>query len=177
MFTFDPEQLQQYESDKKSYYNQLEKQLSALLADTDNPITNLSQASAFVHQMLPDLNWAGFYLVNPHKPDALILGPYQGKVACVHIPFGRGVCGTVAANKKVQRVDNVHEFDGHIACDGETNSEIVLPLVVDGNLIAVFDLDSPLLNRFDKSDEDGLKCLLDVLMRSTCFERIINNNL
>lgn len=177
MFTFDPEQLQQYQRDKKNYYQQLNRQLSALLADTDYWVTNLSQMAAFVYQMLPDLNWTGFYLVNSNAKDALILGPYQGKVACVHIPFGRGVCGAAATTKKVQRVDNVHEFDGHIACDGDTNSEIVLPVIVDGNLIAVFDLDSPILNRFDRSDEGGLMQLIDVLINSTSFEKIINNNL
>lgn len=169
MFVLDETQIAEYQNDKPEYYRQLAIQLEALLAEDTNWVTNLSQVSAFIYQMLPDLNWAGFYLVNSQKPDALILGPYQGKVACVHIPFGRGVCGTAAATLETQLVADVHAFDGHIACDGETNSEIVIPLVVDNHLIGVLDLDSPSLNRFDKEDEKGLNELLGILIKSTKF--------
>ncbi len=167
MFALDPAQIEEYQSDKPEYYRQLTKQLDALLSEDTNWVTNLSQMSAFVYQMLPDLNWVGFYLVNPKNSNALILGPYQGKVACVHIPFGQGVCGTAAQTKETQLVKDVHAFDGHIACDGDTNSEIVIPMVVNCELKGVFDIDSPNLNRFDQEDADGLTSLLKVLMDKT----------
>lgn len=174
MFVLDQSQIEEYRNDKAEYYRQLAKQLEALLAEDTNWVTNLSQMSAFVYQMLPDLNWVGFYLVNPNNSKALILGPYQGKVACVHIPFGRGVCGTAAATLETQLVKDVHTFDGHIACDGDTNSEIVIPMMVnrvseDKELTGVFDIDSPEHNRFDEEDAQGLQKLLDVLITKTHF--------
>ena len=114
----------------------------------------LANASAVLYEALPDLNWAGFYLV---RGDALALGPFQGKVACVRIPYGKGVCGTAWAENRTVRVDNVHDFPGHIACDCASNAEIVVPLRDgDGRVVAVMDLDSPLLSRFDEGDERGL---------------------
>ncbi len=169
MFVLDQSQIEEYRNDKPEYYRQLTKQLEALLAEDSNWVTNLSQMSAFVYQMLPDLNWVGFYLVNPKNEQALLLGPYQGKVACVHIPFGRGVCGTAASTQETQLVEDVHAFDGHIACDGDTNSEIVMPMVVDEQLKGVFDIDSPINNRFDQDDADGLSELLDILISKTEF--------
>lgn len=174
MFELDSSQIEEYRQDKPEYYRQLALQLEALLAEDTNWITNLSQTSAFIFQMLPDLNWSGFYLVNPKNPDALILGPYQGKVACVHIPFGRGVCGTAASTQETQLVEDVHAFKGHIACDGDTNSEVVIPMMVDNangikELKGVLDIDSPLANRFDQDDADGLTVLLNVLIAKTDF--------
>lgn len=169
MFELDPQQIKEYQQDKPEYYRQLAMQLEALLAEDTNWVTNLAQTSAFIYQMLPDLNWAGFYMVNPENPEALILGPYQGKVACVHIPFGRGVCGTAASTQKTQLVKDVHAFAGHIACDGETNSEVVIPMVVEGKLVGVLDLDSPLIARFDQADADGLTELVSKMLHSTSF--------
>ncbi|WP_251359843.1 GAF domain-containing protein [Kangiella sp. TOML190] len=174
MFTLDQSQIQEYQKDKPEYYRQLAKQLEALLAEDSNWVTNLAQTSAFIFQMLPGLNWAGFYLVNPKNLEALILGPYQGKVACVHIPFGRGVCGVAAASLETQLVQDVHAFAGHIACDSETNSEVVVPMIVDtasGNkeLKGVLDIDSPEFKRFDQEDADGLTKLLTVLLENTDF--------
>ncbi len=169
MFELDQSQIVEYRNNKPEYYHQLAKQLAALLVEDTNWVTNLSQMSAFVYQMLPDLNWVGFYLVNPNDPQALILGPYQGKVACVHIPFGRGVCGTAAAMQETQLVADVHVFDGHIACDDDTNSEIVIPMVVNDELKGVFDIDSPTHNRFDQADADGLTELLKILIDKTEF--------
>ncbi|NVJ67640.1 MAG: GAF domain-containing protein [Gammaproteobacteria bacterium] len=177
MFVLDSSQIEEYRNNKPEYYRQLAKQLEALLAEDTNWVTNLAQMSAFVYQMLPDLNWVGFYMVNPKDSSALILGPYQGKVACVHIPFGRGVCGTAAQTQETQLVEDVHAFEGHIACDGDTNSEIVIPMMVDGGsgdkeLKGVFDIDSPLANRFDQQDADGLTALLNVLIGKTEFDKI-----
>ena len=169
MFALDESQIAEYRNDKPEYYRQLAKQLEALLSEDTYWVTNLSQMSAFVYQMLPDLNWVGFYLVNPKNPEALILGPYQGKVACVHIPFGRGVCGTTASTQEIQLVEDVHAFDGHIACDGDTNSEIVIPMIVEGELKGVFDIDSPLANRFDQEDSVGLTKLLNIMLKQTAL--------
>lgn len=169
MFVLDESQIAEYQQNKPEYYRQLAVQLEALLAEDTHWVTNLSQMSAFIFQMLPELNWSGFYLVNPNNPQALILGPYQGKVACVHIPFGRGVCGTAAQTQETQLVMDVHAFDGHIACDGDTNSEVVIPIMVDHQLIGVLDIDSPKLERFDQQDADGLVSLIKVLIKQTSF--------
>lgn len=169
MFQLDESQIQEYQNDKPEYYRQLALQLDALLAEDSNWITNMSQMSAFIFQMLPDLNWSGFYLVNPEKGESLILGPYQGKVACVHIPFGRGVCGAAAATLETQLVEDVHQFEGHIACDAASQSEVVIPVVVNGDLKGVMDIDSPISNRFDQQDADGLTLLLDTFIKQTRF--------
>lgn len=169
MFQLDESQIQEYQNDKPEYYRQLALQLDALLAEDSNWITNMSQMSAFIFQMLPDLNWSGFYLVNPEKGESLILGPYQGKVACVHIPFGRGVCGAAAATLETQLVEDVHQFEGHIACDAASQSEVVIPVVVNEDLKGVMDIDSPISNRFDQQDADGLTLLLDTFIKQTRF--------
>lgn len=171
MFQLDESQIQEYRNDKPEYYRQLALQLDALLAEDSNWITNMSQMSAFIFQMLPELNWSGFYLVNPDKADSLILGPYQGKVACVHIPFGRGVCGAAAATLETQLVEDVHQFDGHIACDAASQSEVVIPVVVDGQLRGVLDIDSPITNRFDQDDADGLTDMLKTFIKRTQFPK------
>jgi L-methionine (R)-S-oxide reductase len=146
---------------KTQFYASLVKQVEAVLHGERDWVANLSQTSALLMQLMPDLNWAGFYLF---KGGELVLGPFQGKVACVRIKLGNGVCGTAAARQKTVVVPNVHEFPGHIACDSASNSEVVVPLVVDGRLIGVLDLDSPKLERFDEEDAEGLRAVVRVLL-------------
>jgi L-methionine (R)-S-oxide reductase len=145
-------------------YPLLVAQLQALLADERDFIANAAQFSAFLFQELSDLNWAGFYLA---RGDELVLGPFQGKVACVRIPFGRGVCGAAAASGETQRVEDVHAFAGHIACDSASNSELVVPLFKDGRLLGVLDLDSPRLARFSAEDQAGIERLAQVFIELT----------
>ena len=135
-------------------YRLLNRQLEALSESSKNYIPLLANASALIFQSMEDLNWAGFYLV---RNDALLLGPFQGKTACVNIEKGKGVCGAAYEKDETQLVKNVHEFPGHIACDSASNSEIVVPIHKDGNVVAVLDIDSPLLSRFDESDREGLE--------------------
>ena len=141
-------------SDKTQLYTDLLPQLRALLAVTRDPVANMANTAAWLYHSLPQLNWAGFYLL---KNDTLVLGPFQGKPACVLIPLGKGVCGTAAATRQTQRVPNVHAFAGHIACDSASNSEIVIPIVHQGKTWGVLDLDSPVLNRFDETDRQFLE--------------------
>jgi len=145
-------------------YALLAAQLEALLADERDFVANAAQFSAFLFHELGDLNWAGFYL---NKGEQLVLGPFQGKVACVRIPFGRGVCGTAASSRQTQRVEDVHAFPGHIACDSASNSELVVPLVKDGRLIGVLDLDSPSTARFSPDDQAGVERLVAIFLRLT----------
>ena len=135
-------------------------QLEALIQDEPNKIANLSNASAFLNQILDNINWVGFYLMENGE---LVLGPFQGKVACVHIPVGKGVCGTAVKEKKTQLVKNVHEFLGHIACDGASNSEIVVPIFKDDEVIGVLDIDSPKFERFDEQDQDFLEDVVKII--------------
>ena len=127
------------------------KQLIALVSDEPDIIANLSNTSALLNEYLTDINWVGFYLYDGNE---LVLGPFQGKVACIRIPLNKGVCGAAASKKETLVVPNVHEFPGHIPCDGASNSEIVVPLIKDDKLIGVLDIDSPILNRFSKEDEE-----------------------
>jgi len=145
-------------------YGLLAAQLEALLADERDFVANAAQFSAFLYTQLDDLNWAGFYL---NKQEQLVLGPFQGQVACVRIPFGKGVCGAAAASLQTQRVEDVHEFPGHIACDSASNSELVVPLVKEGRLIGVLDLDSPKLARFSEADQRGIEALAAIFLRLT----------
>ena len=145
-------------------YDLLSAQLESLLADERDFIANAAQFSAFLASQLDDLNWAGFYL---NRHEELVLGPFQGQIACVRIPFGRGVCGTAAATRQTQRVEDVHAFAGHIACDSASNSELVVPLVKDGRLIGVLDLDSPKLARFTEHDQAGIEALAAIFLRLT----------
>ncbi len=145
-------------------YALLSAQLESLLADERDFIANAAQFSAFLSSQLDDLNWAGFYL---NRNEELVLGPFQGQVACVRIPFGRGVCGTAAATRQTQRVEDVHAFAGHIACDSASNSELVVPLVKDGRLIGVLDLDSPKPARFTEHDQAGIEQLASIFLRLT----------
>jgi GAF domain-containing protein len=139
------------------------RQAEALLADCDDPVANAANLAAFLYHVLEDVNWAGFYFV---RGGELIVGPFQGKPACVRIPLGRGVCGTAAATRRVQRVADVHAFEGHIACDADSRSEIVLPLVRDERLIGVLDIDSPRPERFDADDEAFLVKIAEVYVAS-----------
>jgi len=148
---------------KAAGYAQLDASLAALLAGEHDLIANLANTSALLFTSLPQLNWAGFYLLN--SPKELVLGPFQGKPACVRIALGRGVCGTAAAERRTVLVPNVHEFPGHIACDSASNSEIVLPLIrANGELLGVLDLDSPVLERFDAIDQQGLEQIVRTLL-------------
>ncbi len=135
-------------------YESLMLQLKSLAEADADFVPLLSNASALLYDALPDLNWAGFYLL---KNGQLVLGPFQGKVACIHIPIGRGVCGTAVAENRTVRVANVHDFSGHIACDSASNSEIVIPIRKDGVPVGVLDLDSPVLARFTDADQVGLE--------------------
>lgn len=145
---------------KPELYDLLARQTEALIQDCP-PISAMSNIAALLWEALPDINWAGFYLL---KEDLLYLGPFQGKTACTLIPVGRGVCGTAAATRQLQLVPDVHQFPGHIACDSASNSEIVIPLMADGQLVGVMDIDSPLLNRFDEDDAHGLQAVCRLLM-------------
>jgi GAF domain-containing protein len=150
-----------YSGTKEENYQLVTKQLSSLLEGESDRIANLSNASALLNQFLSDINWVGFYLL---KSNELVLGPFQGLPACVRIPIGRGVCGTAAQQLKTIRVDDVHLFPGHIACDAASQSEIVIPLINNGELIGVLDIDSPIKSRFDEIDQECLEQLVKVLV-------------
>lgn len=141
-------------SEKTAFYRLLNQQAQALIEQETDLIANMANLSALLFNQMPDLNWAGFYIM---RNGELVLGPFQGQVACVRIPVGKGVCGTAVASGQVQLVKDVHEFPGHIACDAASNSEIVLPLRHNGDIIAVLDIDSPSLARFDVEDQQGLE--------------------
>lgn len=161
-----------YPTDKKELYKLLQEQLITLTDGEPHVVPNLANASALLFDALPDLNWAGFYTVekdNDTGKDYLLLGPFQGKTACIRIPAGRGVCGTAMATGEIQLVDNVHEFPGHIACDSASNSEIVLPICKNGRVVAVLDIDSPKLSRFDEEDRIGLQHLVAILEEACAF--------
>jgi len=145
---------------KAERYREIEQALDALTADEDDAIANMANAAALLWQYLPDLNWAGFYR---NVGGALVLGPFQGKAACIRIPFGKGVCGAAAESRETQRVADVHAFPGHIACDVDSRSELVVPIVDQGRLLGVLDLDSPLPDRFDAGDAAGCEALMRLL--------------
>ena len=145
---------------KADLYRDLHSALDALTTDEPDGIANMANAAALIWQYLPDLNWAGFYRVVAGE---LVLGPFQGKAACIRIPFGKGVCGTAAATGTTQLVEDVHAFPGHIACDAASRSELVVPILRDGAVIAVLDLDSPEPARFDAEDARGCEALAAIL--------------
>lgn len=149
---------------KPALYQQLVQELQGLLAGERDLIANLANSAALIYHSLPDLNWAGFYLL---RQGELVVGPFQGKPACVRIAMGKGVCGTAAAQRTTQVVRDVHEFPGHIACDSASNSEIVVPLIRNGELLGVLDLDSPKLARFDAEDREGLEQFVAALLAAT----------
>lgn len=147
----------------EAFYESLARQLDVLLGDETERVANLANAAALIWHTMPGLNWAGFYLM---RDGELVLGPFQGKPACVRIGVGQGVCGTAVANNASVRVDDVHVFPGHIACDDETRSELVVPLRADGRVVGVLDLDSPEPGRFTTADQDGCERLVQVLERT-----------
>ena len=149
---------------KRQAYGLLVAQVRSLMQGERDWLANLAQFSALVYGAVPNLNWAGFYMA---RGEELVLGPFQGKVACVRIPFDRGVCGACARTQAVQLVVDVHAFPGHIACDAASQSELVLPVLVNGKLQAVFDLDSPQLGRFNEQDARGLSEALALLVEAT----------
>lgn len=148
---------------KAALYAELAKQARALLDGEHDRIANAANLSALAYQALPDLNWVGFYLYDGTE---LVLGPFQGKPACVRIPLNRGVCGAAASQRQTQLVPDVHAFPGHIACDAASRSEIVVPLVNQGELIGVWDVDSPVPDRFDEDDRQGMEALCAVFLAS-----------
>ncbi|MYL34100.1 GAF domain-containing protein [Pontibacillus yanchengensis] len=152
--------VEHYTGTKNQNYDLLLKQLKALLEDEPDQVANLSNASALLNQFLDEVNWVGFYL---WKNDQLVLGPFQGLPACVRIPYGKGVCGTALSKGKTQRVADVNQFPGHIACDTASQSEIVVPLYKNGEIFGVLDIDSPIKNRFDETDEQYLEMFIDVI--------------
>lgn len=147
-------------------YELLISQVSSLTAGETDLIANMANISSLLFNGLDDINWAGFYL---YKESQLVLGPFHGSPACIRIAIGRGVCGKVAETREIQIVDDVHKFEGHIACDGLTNSEIVLPIVKNGVLIGVLDLDSPSFSRFKASDAEYLTAIVDILIKTIPF--------
>lgn len=149
-----------YPEDKKELYHLLTEQLKALIENEPLVIPNLSNASALLNLALRDINWVGFYLI---RGTELLLGPFQGKPACIHIPFGRGVCGTAVSQAMTQLVPDVHEFPGHIACDSASRSEIVIPLRNNDKIVGVLDIDSPVIARFDEVDRMGLEDFAKIL--------------
>jgi GAF domain-containing protein len=152
---------------KAELFAGLSAQLRSLLEGERDFIANAANLSSLLFYSLPDLNWAGLYIL---KGAELVLGPFQGKPACVRIPLGQGVCGTAANRQQTIVVDNVHDFPGHIACDSASNSEIVVPIVSEGRLIGVLDLDSPSFSRFDDDDARGLNELVEIFIAATSFE-------
>lgn len=153
-----------YPPEKRALYRLLKERLSALMEGERNPLPNMANMSALLFESLPQINWAGFYLAQGAE---LVLGPFQGKPACIRIPFGRGVCGAAAEQGRAQIVPDVLQFPGHIACDAASRSEIVIPLEWDGRLLGVLDIDSAVPGRFDVEDRQGLEALA-ALLASGC---------
>jgi L-methionine (R)-S-oxide reductase len=150
---------------KAELYHDLNAAMDALTAGEPDPVANMANAAALIWEYLPDINWAGFYRMVEGE---LVLGPFQGKAACIRIPLGKGVCGTAAATRQTQLIDDVHAFPGHIACDGASLSELVVPIVHNGELFGVLDLDSPTLARFDPEDAAGCEALVNLLAPRLC---------
>ncbi len=145
------------EINKKNFYRDLQAQVQALIADETDTIANMATIAAVLFEVLEQVNWVGFYRV---LAEQLVVGPFQGKVACIRIPLGKGVCGTCVLTGEVQRIADVHQFDGHIACDASTNAELVIPVKVEGKVVAILDIDSRAFDRFDLVDEQGLISLV-----------------
>ncbi|WP_222565264.1 GAF domain-containing protein [Novilysobacter antarcticus] len=148
---------------KPEQYAELASQARSLLAGESDRIANAANLSALVYHALPALNWVGFYFYDGHE---LVVGPFQGQPACVRIPLDKGVCGAAASTRQTQRVADVDAFPGHIACDSASRSEVVVPLVADGRLIGVFDIDSPELDRFDADDQRGMETIAAIFVES-----------
>jgi L-methionine (R)-S-oxide reductase len=150
-------------ADKATLYKDLALALQGLVDGEPDGIANMANASALIFESLPDVNWVGFYR---NVGDELVLGPFQGRPACIRMSFDEGVCGAAAKTRQVQRVEDVHSFPGHIACDSASNSEIVLPLIRDGELLGVLDIDSPKTARFTEEDEAGCRKLAEILVKA-----------
>jgi GAF domain-containing protein len=148
--------------DKTTMYRDLASALEGLVTGEPDPIANMANASALIYETLPDVNWVGFYR---NINGELVLGPFQGRPACIRMTFDQGVCGAAAKTRQVQRVEDVHAFSGHIACDSASNSEIVVPLIRDGEVLGVLDIDSPKGARFTQEDEAGVVRLAEILQR------------
>jgi L-methionine (R)-S-oxide reductase len=153
--------VESYKGSKEDKYQLVEKQLIALLQGETNQIANLSNAASLLNLFLENINWVGFYLI---ENEELVLGPFQGLPACVRIPFGKGVCGTAAAERRILCIKDVHQFPGHIACDAASQSEIVVPIIKNGELLGVLDIDSPITARFDETDEKMLNQFVNTLV-------------
>ena len=151
--------------DKVTLYDELTQQLQGLLSGERDAIANAANTAALLFTTLPDLNWAGFYILR--SPDELVLGPFQGKPACVRIAVGRGVCGTAVAQRRTMLVEDVHAFADHIACDAASRSELVVPLIQGDRILGVIDLDSPSLARFDRDDQDGIEAVADIFLKAS----------
>ena len=152
-----------YPSDKKDCYSLIHTQLKSILENEPYVIPNLSNISALLNEALTDINWVGFYLIHN---DELLLGPFQGKIACVHIAIGKGVCGTAVLKDETQLVSDVYKFPGHIACDSASKSEIAIPIHGNGRIVGVLDIDSPIIQRFDEVDKEGLEEVVRILETS-----------
>ncbi|PCI62524.1 MAG: GAF domain-containing protein [Gammaproteobacteria bacterium] len=153
---------------KVEFYQQLNVQVAAIISDENDLIANMANISAILFEQLSEVNWAGFYRVLDNQ---LVLGPFQGKVACIRIPIGTGVCGTTVSTKQTQRISDVHQFSGHIACDASSNAEIVIPVNFNNEVIAVLDIDSVAFDRFDQEDQQGLETLVKLLEQT-----LVNND-
>jgi len=154
---------------KTEFYQELLVQAKALISGETDPIANMANISALLFNALERVNWLGFYRVVNQQ---LVLGPFQGKVACIRIPLGTGVCGTAAHTKTTQRINDVHQFDGHIACDATTNAEIVIPVKLNGDIIAVLDIDSTSLERFDQEDQNGLEAIVNAFEQNLALGQV-----
>lgn len=151
--------------DKAALYRELAQQLGGLLGGERDPVANAANTAALLFTSLPDLNWAGFYFLR--SPEELVLGPFQGRPACVRIAIGRGVCGTAVERRRSMLVEDVHAFANHIACDAASRSELVVPLVRDDRILGVIDLDSPLLARFDLDDQRGIETIAEIYVKAS----------
>lgn len=156
-----------YPDNKQDMYQLLKEQIKTMLEGETDVIANLSNCSALLNEALSDINWVGFYLM---KKNELILGPFQGKLACIHIPVGKGVCGTAVETKEIQLVKDVHEFPGHIACDSASRSEIVIPMTLQDKVIGVLDIDSPSVARFDEIDTMELEEIVQLIIEGCAWK-------
>lgn len=154
---------------KDQFYNYLNLKLTGLICEEKDWLANLSNASALMWLLMDEINWVGFYL---YKNDELVLGPFQGKPACTHIEMGKGVCGTAVEKRETQLVKDVHDFPGHIACDIQSNSEIVVPIIIDNKIIGVLDIDSPIVERFDEVDKKHIEKFVNLLIKYIDFPEI-----
>ena len=160
-----------FDMNKVEEYEIILKQVDAIISDESDVIANMANISALLFESLNDVNWVGFYRVISQE---LVLGPFQGKVACIRIPLGKGVCGTAVTEAKTIRVADVHQFSGHIACDANSNSEIVIPITINNEIIAILDVDSPKYERFDQDDQTGLENIINVFQNTIIKHGVLN---